>query len=272
VSDKTIENGHPMTTIAKGVVDGAGAFLGRICLPAAEEFGLLLRDHVKHWRNKNFVRITRQAEELIANKSADVPPRLHPRVLQSIYENGSWSDEDVLQKMWAGLLAAACFDGGTDQSIFYVDILSKMLKNEAVLFEHVCKSTEWRITWVENTVEALPLFTEPNRLRAVTGLNSFEDIEEAISHLQHLGLVKHESNLSESKTEQYDSVENEEFDWESSGSDGQWLNYVELGLTSLGIRLFLKIQGIEKRPSEHFKDKVPRTDDQEDFYYEDWLI
>ena len=38
--------GETLNTLAKGVVDGAGAFLSRICLPAAEEFGLLLRDKV----------------------------------------------------------------------------------------------------------------------------------------------------------------------------------------------------------------------------------
>lgn len=30
-----------VNTVTKGTVDGASAFLSRICLPAAEEFGLL---------------------------------------------------------------------------------------------------------------------------------------------------------------------------------------------------------------------------------------
>ncbi len=265
------EKPQPLNTLAKGVVDGAGAFLGRICLPVAEEFGLLLRDQVKHWRNKNFIRIAKDAEKLVTSKKTEIPPNIHPRILHSIYENGSWSEDEELQKMWAGLLASSCFDEGTDRSIFYVDILSKISKNEAVLFNYVCKSSEWRITWSENLVEALPVFTEPSNLKAVTNMTSFEDIEEVISHLQFLGLVRHESDLPQEKTEYYDSTEGKPFDWERSGSDGQWLNYVELTLTSLGIRLFLKAQGIEKRPSEYFKDKVPRTDERDDFYYDDWM-
>jgi len=35
-----------INTVTTSVVGGAEAFLGRICLPAAEEFGLLLRDRV----------------------------------------------------------------------------------------------------------------------------------------------------------------------------------------------------------------------------------
>ena len=46
-----------INTVTKGAVDGAGAFFGRICLPAAEEFGLLLRDKVSAWRARNIVRI-----------------------------------------------------------------------------------------------------------------------------------------------------------------------------------------------------------------------
>ena len=34
--------GEAIREVAKGTMEGAGAFLGQICLPAAEEFGLLI--------------------------------------------------------------------------------------------------------------------------------------------------------------------------------------------------------------------------------------
>lgn len=46
MSKEESNKSQPLNTLAQGAVDGAGAFLGRICLPAAEEFGLLLRDKV----------------------------------------------------------------------------------------------------------------------------------------------------------------------------------------------------------------------------------
>lgn len=52
-----------INTLTKGAVDGAGAFLSRICLPAAEEFGLMLRDKVSSWRAKNAVAIIQKAEK-----------------------------------------------------------------------------------------------------------------------------------------------------------------------------------------------------------------
>ena len=269
MSKEESKTSQPLNTLAKGAVDGVGAFLGRICLPAAEEFGLLLRDQVKHWRNKNFIKIIVESEKLLKDKDTKKSPNLHPRILHSVYEEGSWSEDEELQNMWAGLLASSCFDEGTDRSILYVDILSKISKNEAILFNYVCKSSEWRITESENLVEALPVFTEPKNLKTITNMNNFEDIVEAISHLQLLGLITHEAHLPDDKHDTYDALENNDFDLESSGGDGQWYNYVELALTGLGIRLFLKVQGIEKRPSEYFKDKVPISEDVEDFYFDD---
>lgn len=264
--------GQALNTIAKGVVDGTGAFLGRICNPAAEEFGLLLRDKVKHWRNKNFIKIATESEKLVSEKKESKNPHIHPRVLHAIYEHGSWSEDDKLQKMWSGLLASSCYDEGSDKSIFYVDILSKMSSDEAALFEYICKSSEWRISWSENLVEALPSFSEPHKLKEVTKLVNYEDIDEAISHLETLGLIKHESHSSYGKMDEYDSVETKSFNLDSSGLDGEWINHVELSLTNLGIRLFLKVQGIDQRPSEYFKDKVPKEDEDDSdwYYYDEW--
>ncbi len=49
--------GEAVNTATKVVVDGAAAFLSRVCLPASEEFGLLLQDQVRHWRAQNIARI-----------------------------------------------------------------------------------------------------------------------------------------------------------------------------------------------------------------------
>ncbi len=52
-----------VNTVTKGTVDGASAFLSRICLPAAEEFGLLLRDKVSAWRSNNAIAIAHKAKK-----------------------------------------------------------------------------------------------------------------------------------------------------------------------------------------------------------------
>ena len=60
----------------KNSIDGASAFLGRICLPAAEELGLLLQDKVRAWRAKNAVSVVAEAQERFDKYQTN--PKAHP--------------------------------------------------------------------------------------------------------------------------------------------------------------------------------------------------
>ena len=104
-----------LNTVTRGVVDGLSAFLSRICLPAAEEFGLLLKDKVSSWRAKNAIAIVDKAQAELNFKTND-KRHAHPILVSSIIENGSWSDCDEIQDMWAGLLASSCTESGGDES------------------------------------------------------------------------------------------------------------------------------------------------------------
>ena len=85
--------GEALNTLAKGTVDGAGAFLNKICLPAAEEFGLLLRDKVSGWRAKNAIEITQKAEQILTDQDvSDV--HAHPRLVMKIISEGSWTNDE----------------------------------------------------------------------------------------------------------------------------------------------------------------------------------
>ena len=73
-----------VNTVTKATVDGAAAFLRRICLPASEEFGLLLRDKVSGWRSLNSVLIAQKAEENMVRSNAAKNVHAHPRILFKI--------------------------------------------------------------------------------------------------------------------------------------------------------------------------------------------
>ena len=75
--------------VTTGTVDGAGAFLSRICLPAAEEIGLLLRDRVSAWRAKNAQEITGRAEKLVFDAAGGQAIHAHPRIVAGVIELGS---------------------------------------------------------------------------------------------------------------------------------------------------------------------------------------
>ena len=53
-----------MKATTQGLLDGAAAFLSRVCLPAAEEFGRALRDRISAWRAKNAAQVLNKASHL----------------------------------------------------------------------------------------------------------------------------------------------------------------------------------------------------------------
>jgi hypothetical protein len=71
----------PLDTTTKGIIEGAGAFLSKVCLPAAEEMGLLFRDRVSYWRALNLAKILKKAESKLGNRFREVSPR--PGVLRA---------------------------------------------------------------------------------------------------------------------------------------------------------------------------------------------
>src|SRR5438128_10032503 len=81
-----------VSAVTTAGVAGAGAFLSRICLPAAEEFGLLLQDKVKGWRGKNVSAVIAKAEELVNSRENSDALHAHPRLVGVILDQGSWTD------------------------------------------------------------------------------------------------------------------------------------------------------------------------------------
>ena len=130
-----------LKTVTKGAVDGASAFLSRICLPAAEEFGLLLKDRVHHWRAANLISITQIAERKMAASGATVGVHAHPRLVSSIIEQGTWIDDGEVQEMWSGLLVSSCTESGNDESnLLFVNLLSRLTTLQAKLLNYACKN------------------------------------------------------------------------------------------------------------------------------------
>ena len=102
--------------VTKASLDAASAVLSRICLPAAKEFGLLLKDKMHNWRQRNLVAMTKKAEQKLADNKVPEGAHAHPRIVHTILEESGWVDDDMVQDMWAGLLSSSCTEAGDDDS------------------------------------------------------------------------------------------------------------------------------------------------------------
>lgn len=119
-------------------VDGVGAFFGAICMPAAEEFGLLLRDKVAAFRNKNLESIAKKSREKIEHQKLEPTGDANPLLLRQVIEDASWTEDSSIQSMWAGLLAVASSKRAVaDDSLVYTDTLKRLTPFQARLINRI---------------------------------------------------------------------------------------------------------------------------------------
>jgi Abortive infection alpha len=174
----------------KAIFDGSSAFLSRICLPAAEEFGLLLRDRVSHWRAINAARMVANAESIVQSLPDADKRHAHPRLVAQIIENGSWTDSDEVQRMWAGLLASSCtVDGSDDSNLIFIDTLSHLTLIEARILENACRECTKEVTQA-GWLMAQEFRVSLEQLQSYSGINDFHRIDRELDHLRILGLIK----------------------------------------------------------------------------------
>jgi hypothetical protein len=176
--------------LTKAAVDGASAFLGRICLPAAEEIGLLFRDRVRAWRAANAVAIALKAERKLIGLGTHEGLHAHPRLVSAVVENGSWSETEEVQEMWAGLLASSCTaDGKDEDNLLFIGILQQLTASEAKILNYACSTAKKSLT-PSGLIWAEDLECPADRIREVTGVADIHRLDRELDHLRALGLIE----------------------------------------------------------------------------------
>ncbi len=176
--------------VTKGAVDGASAFLSRICLPAAEEFGLLIKERVSHWRTRNLVAISERTQKLLTEHGGIGNLQAHPRIINDILEKGSWSPQDDIQNMWAGLLASACTSDGQDESnLLFVNLLGQINAAQARLLNHACVAAEKKLS-LDNLLYAESIELTPPQLIELWHDDDLHRIDRELDHLRALDLIE----------------------------------------------------------------------------------
>lgn len=180
---------YPIKRITDATIDGVSSFLGKICMPAAEEAGLLLKDQIHAWRAKNIIRIVEKSKGLLAFDPNTFELKASPRVIWKILENGSWTEDENLQNMWAGLLASSCTNEGKDESnLIYIDLLSRITPSEALILNYIGEkcSKDQDVLYYDITFQA-----NQELVKRIPYLVDFNHLTRELNHLESLGLIKH---------------------------------------------------------------------------------
>lgn len=179
--------GETVKVVTEAAVSGANAFLSRICLPAAEEFGLLLKDKVSSWRCANALKIVQKSEHKLSAATSGL--HAHPRIVTAVIEHGSWAQEDPIQDMWAGLLASACTsDGGDDGNLIFVNILSQLTSAEVKILNFACVDATKKTSFA-GWLTAENFLVSIEKLENVSGVHDFQRLDRELDHMVSLDLI-----------------------------------------------------------------------------------
>jgi hypothetical protein len=228
----------PIDTATKGLMEGAGAFLGRICLPAAEEVGLLLRDKVSYWRALNLAKVLKKTEDKLKSEFKEIPLK----IILPIAENASLEEDDELQGVWANLLASALdpsFNGKI--RVAYIDTIKQLEVIDVHILNVIYQSY---IQWREEATEEYktepgfyfsPIHHGVERREVVNKLHISHPIyENAIDNLMRVRCVSSFVESKEIETEGWDEdLEGMTFDhrYESVCMTTLGLDFVEACIT-----------------------------------------
>jgi hypothetical protein len=187
--------------VAKAAADGAAAFLSKLCLPATEELGLLLRDQVASWRTARAVAMAQKAEAKMRAVQVDLDEvKVHPRLGIAIVDQSSWTDDDLLQDMWAGLLVSAATPDGRDESnLMFTDLLGRLTAAQARLLEFMCEQAEKGRTKLGLILAITSLTIPLEGAKKISQLADIQQLDRELDYLRTLGLIG--GGLSTNETE-----------------------------------------------------------------------
>lgn len=175
---------------SKTAVDGASSFLSRICLPAAEEFGLLLQDKVRACRATNAIRVIATAQKQLQQLGEISETHAHPRIVASVIEEGSWADDNKLQEMWGGLLASSCSkDGQDDSNLIFISLLKQLTRVQVKLLCFAVEAAKKQVDLNGLIFVNEAVIVDISTVLRIADIDDIHRVDQELDHLRGSGLI-----------------------------------------------------------------------------------
>ena len=143
-SDEMENVGSVAIAALKGLADNI--FSASVVGPALSQIGLTLGDQAKLFRVRNLIRISNKLEQILDEKGLDVDHlrKVSLAVGLPLLERASYQDDEVLQQMWANLLASAVSGNGADEQfsldITHVEILHQLSRLDCEVLKFIVEN------------------------------------------------------------------------------------------------------------------------------------
>ena len=163
-------------------------FLRRLCPGAAEQLRHAFEERLSNKRVASAVEIVLLAEEALALHGQVDLARAHNEMVMRIVESGSWTEDEWIRKLWAGLLVSACSPDGQDTSNQpFIDLLAKLTPLHLRVLSFVCGKAAEAIAEGHSPKEFC-LECTAEELMEASDWHSFARIQQTVGHLSGYGL------------------------------------------------------------------------------------
>ena len=165
-------------------------FLCRLCPSGAQEAIHLLGGELDGFRTLSAIEIALKAEKLLAGEPDAGSMHAHPQIVASILRDGSWSNDDLTQQLWAGLLASSCTVEGTDESNRdFVELLVQVTATQARILVAGCRKAKELTLGIEGEPLKEIIIT-PDEMIQITGNYDLYRNATDVAYLFNFGLLK----------------------------------------------------------------------------------
>lgn len=189
LKDSSDQN-EPEDVLREFRIAAALVFLHRICPSVNGDASHLLREGLSNYRVENAIEIAFKAEKMLAAEDLSNGSFDDPYLFLRLLEDGSWSDSDVSQQLWAGLLASSCGgDASNESNLAYIEIMSQMTASHFRLFVASCKKAQ-KFHAGSGQVIAEPFVCTSEELIKIAGVHDLIKIDRDLLHLAELGLLE----------------------------------------------------------------------------------
>ena len=217
----TAEQTQPEDILQEFRMASAIAFLSRISPGVVDDVRRLLREGLSNFRVASAMEIALTAERMLSFSANPERLRALPALVLRILEDGSWSDAESTQHLWAGLLATSCSPSGKDESnLAFVNLLCQLTSAHVRLLTAACTKSAKFMAGVER-LSSRPVTLSARDMMQITGCRDLNRIHRDLEYLSEVGLLK-----SMVKSESFSLIEG-----------------TEIAPTGLGLQLFARCNG-----------------------------
>lgn len=171
-------------------------FVYRLCPPRSSEPIYALTGELDGFRTSNMLNIALMAERMLASEPNADKLRVHPDLAAAILRDGSWQDNSLLQRLWAGLLVSSCNEDGTDTSnMDLVELLIQLTAAQANIMVEAYRRMEDQMTGADGGVMTPSIITHEEMI-SITGIYDVYRNATDIAYLNNFGLLENTFDFS----------------------------------------------------------------------------